>query len=121
MKLDLLKNKEINLVTGYGENYISINKIKYQNDIILFPNSIFNLSEHKKQEIFDILLEKISSNTELLLIGNGLKNKVFDKELMQLPVKLNIGFEVMSTKAACRTYNLLVSEKRNIVCLLKVN
>jgi uncharacterized protein len=30
----------------------------------------------------------------------------------------NIGFEVMTTDAACRTFNVLVSESRNVAAML---
>jgi uncharacterized protein len=35
-------------------------------------------------------------------------------------VELGIGYEVMDTAAACRTYNVLVSEGRNAVAALFV-
>jgi uncharacterized protein len=33
-------------------------------------------------------------------------------------LKSGIGFEVMNTGAACRTFNVLVSEQRRVVALL---
>ena len=35
--------------------------------------------------------------------------------------KAKIGFEVMATRAACRTYNILAQEGRNVAAALMLN
>ena len=55
---------------------------------------------------------------EVVLIGTGATQKFLPPELMMFFYSRNIGFEVMTTDAACRTFNVLVSESRNVVAAL---
>ena len=55
---------------------------------------------------------------EVVLIGTGATQKFLSPELMMFFYSRNIGFEVMTTDAACRTFNVLVSESRNVVAAL---
>ena len=55
---------------------------------------------------------------EIVLIGTGRKQVFLQPELMMSFYRREVGFEVMSTHAACRTFNVLVSESRNAVAAL---
>jgi uncharacterized protein len=57
-------------------------------------------------------------NPEVLLLGSGNKMRFPSREQMAALVRLGIGYEVMDTAAACRTYNVLVSEGRKVVAAL---
>ena len=51
---------------------------------------------------------------ELLIIGTG-KNTAFPaREVLEWLDAQQIGFECMGTRAAARTYNILISEGRNV-------
>jgi uncharacterized protein len=55
---------------------------------------------------------------ELVLIGTG-QRQVFPEAAFGAQfLRSGIGFEVMNTGAACRTFNVLVSEQRRVVALL---
>ena len=74
-------------------------------------DSIEDISEETLQVIFDM-------QPELVLIGCG-KTQVFLPPAVQAHFfKRNIGFEVMITDAACRTFNVLVAEGREVVAAL---
>ena len=71
-------------------------------------SSIADLNEESLVPIFDL-------QPELVLIGCG-KHQAFLPPVIQvLFFQRNIGFEVMITDAACRTFNVLVAEGRNVV------
>lgn len=55
---------------------------------------------------------------ELLLVGSGSRLQFPSGEQLAALVKLGIGYEVMDTAAACRTYNVLISEGRKVVAAL---
>ena len=57
-------------------------------------------------------------NPEIVLIGTGNEQAFLPPELMMFFYQRNIGIEVMSTQAACRTFNVLVSESRNVAAAL---
>jgi uncharacterized protein len=70
-----------------------------------------DIDEASLQVIFDL-------QPEVVLIGTG-KTQVFLPLATQAHFyRRNIGFEVMSTDAACRTFNVLVSEGRRVVAAL---
>jgi uncharacterized protein len=72
------------------------------------------LSELKAEHLLPI----DALRPELLLIGSGPTMRFPDAEQLSALVKLGIGHEVMDTAAACRTYNVLVSEGRKVVAAL---
>ena len=64
-------------------------------------------------------LEQISSlRPELVLIGCGTKQPLPDHRLFVPLLQKGIGVEIMTTAAACRTYNVVVSEDRGAVAAL---
>lgn len=64
------------------------------------------------------LHEAIALNPEIILLGTGPELTLPDTELMAELAEQRIGLEVMSTPAACRTYNVLVHEQRRVVAVL---
>ncbi len=73
--------------------------------------SIEEINEASLQVIFDL-------QPEVILIGTG-KTQVFLPAATQAHFfRHNIGFEVMTTDAACRTFNVLVAEGRHVVAAL---
>jgi uncharacterized protein len=71
------------------------------------------------ENIVELHLEKVLElQPELVLIGTGVKQKFLPPRLMMFFYSRNIGLEVMTTDAACRTFNVLVSESRKVVAAL---
>lgn len=57
---------------------------------------------------------------EIILFGTGWLNCLPPRELVFALARRGIGLEAMDTPAACRTFNILVSEERNVAALLIV-
>ncbi|OIO68100.1 MAG: hypothetical protein AUJ58_09950 [Zetaproteobacteria bacterium CG1_02_55_237] len=51
---------------------------------------------------------------EVLLIGTGRKTVFPDVTILQALDESHIGYECMDSRAAARTYNILVGEGRNV-------
>jgi uncharacterized protein len=60
----------------------------------------------------------IDCKPEVIILGSGNKLKFPNNELRREFNRLNIGLEVMDTGAACRTYNVLLSEGRNVAAAM---
>lgn len=71
--------------------------------------------EELDQTHFDALLD---CNPELVIFGSGSRLRFPRPELLRGLIERRVGFESMDTAAACRTYNVLVSEGRNVVAAL---
>ena len=62
----------------------------------------------------------IALDPEIILFGTGERQQFPDNALMTEIMRQGIAFEVMYTAAACRTFNVLVSEFREVVAALLV-
>jgi uncharacterized protein len=58
---------------------------------------------------------------EVILLGTGAKIRFPHPRLSEPLRKASIGFEVMDTQAACRTYNILVGEGRRVGAALFID
>jgi uncharacterized protein len=67
------------------------------------------------QADFDCLLQ---DNPELVIFGSGARLRFPRPALLRGLIERGVGFETMDTAAACRTYNVLVSEGRSVVAAL---
>lgn len=111
------------VITAYGHNSFSINeeRIIGQN-IIVTPNKvqawhITNIDELKDAEKFtEILTSEIKP--EILLIGSGDNHIFLTDQIITLFRQNNIKVDTMQTGAACRTYNILLAEGREVVAAL---
>jgi uncharacterized protein len=54
----------------------------------------------------------------ILLLGTGTDRFLPDVELMAALAEQRVGLEIMSTPAACRTFNVLLQEQRRVVAAL---
>jgi len=66
-------------------------------------------------EDLELLLE---SNPEIIILGTGKSNLFAPRELVFSLARRNVGLEVMDTKAAARTFNVLSGEGRQIAAVL---
>ena len=57
---------------------------------------------------------------EVVIFGSGPRIRFAPPALMRSLIEQRIGVETMDTGAACRTYNVLVSEGRSVVAALLV-
>ncbi len=57
-------------------------------------------------------------DAEIVLIGTGQQQRFPEPAALRPLVEAGIGFEIMSTPAACRTYNILVAEDRIVAAAL---
>lgn len=69
------------------------------------------LDEQRLQPVFAL-------QPEIVLLGTGSTQVFPEPELMMCFYRRGVGIEVMATAAACRTFNVLVSERRNVVAAL---
>jgi len=75
------------------------------------PQTFTDIASHHLEQILEM-------KPELILLGTGRIQHFPDTELFLSIAKMNIGFEVMDTGAACRSYNILLQEGRNVAAAL---
>ena len=70
-----------------------------------------NLTERHFEPVFEM-------EPEVALIGTGTAQIFLHPELMMCFYRRGIGVEIMTTDAACRTFNVLASEGRKVVAAM---
>ena len=122
MKLQSDPHSGANTITGYGDGYVEINKIPYAHGVLLSSDgAISNWSA----KTFDALeashfAQMVDLKPELILIGTGSRQHFPKPALLKPLIEAKIGFEIMDSQAACRTYNILVGEGRQVLLALIV-
>jgi uncharacterized protein len=113
--------KNRNSINSYGPDGFKINEILYQNSIILTPNQIIEVKINSLEDFFDSDLKKILDfEPEILLIGTGQNHQIISNDLKN-KIKTHYpttSIDEMTTGSACRTYNILMMEDRNVVAFL---
>ncbi len=114
-----LENNENHSVEAYSDHQIKINAVTYKNSLLVSKNSIIDdLTIQSIEDVDKALLEKIVAlGPEIIILGHSETGKLLPVDLRSELSRLRIGFESMSIGAACRTYNVLLSEARAVVAL----
>jgi len=117
-----LQSPNANIVTGVGPGWVRVGKHEYHENVVLTPAEV-----HKgfapggfdalAQEDFAALLHY---SPEIVLLGTGHAQRFPHPRLTQDLTAAQVGLEVMDTRAACRTYNILVAEGRPVLGALLV-
>jgi uncharacterized protein len=105
------------LIQGYEFGRIFIGARTYRQGLIVSPERIVTgwgpgCAADLAREHFEALLEL---DPQVIIVGTG-ENQFFpDPRTYLATSRLGFGIEFMDTGAACRTYNILVSEGRKVV------
>jgi len=120
MKLSIDYNSAKYTINGYENGQISINNEPHTCNLIITPEKL--LVDWEPGEVAQITMAHVQGlidlNPEIIILGTGSKLTFPDTALLAMAMQLGIGFEVMDTGSACRTFNVLSAEDRNVVAAL---
>lgn len=116
MKFQLSVESEAHF-TGYGEGYVAVNGQRYEHNLLVMPGHPVTAwkvpaFEHLGTADFEALL---ALGPEIVLLGVGSQFRFPRPEITRPLLDAHVGVEVMDTPAACRTYNILLSEGRKVL------
>jgi uncharacterized protein len=122
VKLQSDPHSGANTITGYGDGYIEINKIPYSHAVLLSSDGeILEWAVKSFDELSPADFSQMAAlKPELIIVGTGKRQRFPKPELLKTLIEAKIGFEVMDSQAACRTYNILVGEGRQVLLALIV-
>ena len=112
------------VVQSYKDGAFKVSGNIYQGNALVFPDKVIawdaaadieTLTEKDFQPIIDA---KNDNAFDVLLIGTGADFKFLKPELKAYLQKHGIAPEMMNTGAACRTFNVLISEGRSVCAAL---
>ena len=104
-------------VEGYGPGGFRIAGDWHAGSLLLLPSGIRPLAGAPSIESLGAVLEA-ADPVDVLLVGMGADIAPLPRPLRAALDQTGIGVEVMSTPAACRTYNVLLVEARRVAAAL---
>jgi uncharacterized protein len=120
MKLHLTQAEGKQLITGYSQLWVSVNHQRFEHSIIVLPNEI--ISDWKIKDFNALTTESferlLPSKPEVILLGTGLQHRFIHPKVIASLTEAHIPVECMTTDAACRTYNILMAEGRQVAAAL---
>jgi uncharacterized protein len=110
------------VVRGYAAGLLRIGEREIDHSVILSATTL--IEPWRPRSVMDLtagdLEPAIALEPEVLLIGTGPRQVFPDFALFASLRAARIGFEIMDTGAACRTYNVLVGEDRRVAAALLI-
>ena len=121
MQLQDIKFAGKNHVEAYGDMGFRMNGGRIEGSILILPGVVkaFEATIHADLDV--ALMAPVFAaldDIEIMILGTGETQNFPDADFRKSFVDNNIALEVMDTGAACRTYNILVSEDRRVAAAL---
>ena len=120
MELTLHKPGDHNFIRSVGRDGIKVKDEIYRDSLIVSADKL--IPDWPVRSMKDITAAHFRAvmdmRPEVVLLGTGKKQAFLPPEIMMSFYSEGIGVEAMTTEAACRTFNVLLSEDRNAVAAL---
>lgn len=108
------------LVTGTGPGWVRVGAAEYRENLVLTttqiavgwaPAGFAALTETDFEQL-------VAGHPAVVLLGTGRSIRFPHPRLTRALANAHIGLEVMDTAAACRTFNILAAEGRQVTAAL---
>ena len=120
MKLTDETTPGTNFVRAYGAGEIRVGETVLRRSCVLSADRL--IPDWRPQQFEDLQAQDLDAvlalDPEIIVLGTGARQRFPAPELLTKVFARGVGCEVMDTGAACRTYNVLVSEDRKVVAAL---
>ena len=118
MELNLNSNSEINLISSYSAASFTVNEKQHTESFLITPTTLRSWDIRNIADIALSLEDIISYAPDTLIIGTGAKTVMLGPDKLQELIKHKISYEIMSSAAAAKTYNILAMDNRNILAAI---
>ena len=120
MHIQLETGGKANLIRTYAPGHIDVNQEAYTRSLIVLPGRV--IPDWPPQAFSDLTAAHFEALAalapEIVVLGTGQRQRFPGADILAPLIKAGIGWEVMDSGAACRTYNILMSEGRNVAAAL---
>ena len=123
MKLHRINTVDIHLIRACTDTEVRIDQTRYASSLLVTPSRI--VPKWRPTSMLDLRREDLQAvmefEPEIVLLGTGRRLRFPPAAIRTELHRRAIGLEVMDTAAACRTYNILAAEGRNVVAALLIS
>jgi uncharacterized protein len=120
MKLHSTSTQQYQTITAYDDNGVEINAVRFTHSLLVLPESApvaWPVSSF--QSLTAAHFEQIdATRPDVVILGTGSKQRFVHPSLIASLTSRRIGVESMDSRAACRTYNILMAEGRKVALAL---
>jgi uncharacterized protein len=120
MKLHADQHPSLKCFTSHGTGYVAVNLERFELPLLVLPDRVepgWTSRGFDALELRDFAY-LAACGAEIVLLGTGSRQRFLRPSLLLPLMEKGIGFEVMNTAAACRTYNILAGEGRKVAAAL---
>ena len=111
-------------ISSFGENYIVINNKKYFKNTIIFKNNVLQNINEELLFSSDFIKKKINefniNYDNFMIFGVGKSIQPLPNETKKHLINSKIPYETMISISAIKTYNILLSQNREPMIVLKL-
>ena len=120
MKLHADRPDGPNAISRHGAAGVVVNGIEYRSSCIVpWQGEVLSWPVHRFAELNEGHFAQLAAAApELVIFGSGARLRFVRPALLRSLIDRRIGIETMDTAAACRTYNVLLSEGRAVLAAL---
>ncbi len=123
MKLHASINKQYQTVTGYDDDGVEINAKRFNYSLLLMPEVAPRpwpvvTFEELNADHFALIEQDVP---DVVILGTGARQRFVHPRLIAGLAARRVGVECMDSKAACRTYNILMGEGRKVTLALIID
>ena len=115
-----LQTPTAKVIKALGEDWVRIGDTDYRQNLVVTPDAVATgwapagFAALTESEFAGLLQHR----PELVLLGTGTTQRFPHPRLLHALSEARVGVEVMDTRAACRTFNILIAEDRRVVAAL---
>jgi len=110
MRLNEVTYTDAQPIDGYGPGFFRIGGQVQQGAVLTGPAGTQPWNGYEDTEVLLALVGQV----DVLFVGTGAEVAHLPAQMRQVLEEAGLGVEPMNTPAACRTYNVLLSEGRRI-------
>jgi uncharacterized protein len=120
MKLHSTETQQYQTVTAYDEKGIELNAVRFEHSLLVLPETppvawpVNNFEQLDATHFAQI--EAVQP--DVVILGTGPHQRFIHPRLITALTARRIGVECMDNQAACRTYNILMTEGRKVALAL---
>ncbi|MBL8508088.1 Mth938-like domain-containing protein [Chitinimonas sp. JJ19] len=116
MKLHADKPTHLNVFTGYGADFVSVNEQRRSGSLVVSPTSVDPWRPASFAELTEADFEALLAfQPEVVLLGTGSRLQFPHPRLSRALMQAQVGVDAMDISALCRTFNILVAEDRRVI------
>ena len=115
-----LQTPSANVIKALGTDWVRIGETDYRQNLVVTPDAVetgwasAGFAALTESEFAGLLQHR----PELVLLGTGATQRFPHPRLLRALSDARVGVEAMDTRAACRTFNILIAEDRRVVAAL---